>query len=424
MISRDAIAASLSDYETLIAELPLIRRQFSVADNVNYCLVGIRRSGKSYLMYQRYRDLLERGVSSDEMLYVSFEDERINGITAQELNLLLEVKMEMMGGVKVKYVFLDEIQNVDGWEHFARRLADMKYSVCITGSNAKMLSTDVASTLGGRFMVAAVYPYSFREYLAATGVAFKGAFPVSTPERAAVAAAFKKFMQYGGFPEVVDVAIKLDYLNNVYKAIFLGDIVRRHAVRDGGGVEVLLKKVAESVTKPVAVNRLKNVAADVGYPMSPATVVNYLDYMKEAFLLFSVVNAFGKLTEKLKTPKYYFMDTGLLATYPNRYDTALLENAVALELLRRYGPENVMYYNDGRSEVDFYVPSADLAIQVCWELRKTASTFERETEALRRFAGFKPEARRLILTLSESERLTVGGVEIEVMPAWRWMLQA
>lgn len=87
-------------------------------------------------------------------------------------------------------------------------------------------------------------------------------------------------------------------------------------------------------------------------------------------------------------------------------------------------PENVMYYNDGRSEVDFYVPSADLAIQVCRELRKTASTFERETEALRRFAGFKLEARRLILTLSESERLTVRGVEIEVMPAWRWMLQA
>ena len=83
-----------------------------------------------------------------------------------------------------------------------------------------------------------------------------------------------------------------------------------------------------------------------------------------------------------------------------------------------------MYYNDGRSEVDFYVPSADLAIQVCWELRKTASTFERETEALRRFAGFKPEARRLILTLSESERLVVDGVEMEVMPAWWWMLQA
>ena len=126
MISRDAIAASLSDYETLISELPLIRRQFSVADNVNYCFVGIRRSGKSYLMYQRYRDLLERGVSPDEMLYESFEDERINGITAQELNLLLEVKLEMTGGVRVKYVFLDEIQNIDGWEHFARRLTFFK----------------------------------------------------------------------------------------------------------------------------------------------------------------------------------------------------------------------------------------------------------------------------------------------------------
>ena len=145
-------------------------------------------------MYQRYQELLARGVSPAQMLYVSFEDERLSGITVQELNRLLEIKQEMTGGAPLRYLFLDEIQNVDGWEHFARRLADMKFSVYITGSNAKMLSTDVASTLGGRFMVKELYPYSFREFLVASGLALSQGLPKSTAEKARVAAAFHPFL--------------------------------------------------------------------------------------------------------------------------------------------------------------------------------------------------------------------------------------
>ena len=284
MISHDDVVVSLADYEALIATLPLVRRDYPIADNINYCFVGIRRCGKSYLMYQRYQELLARGVSPAQMLYVSFEDERLSGITVQELNRLLEIKQEMTGGAPLRYLFLAEIQNVDGWEHFARRLADMKFSVYITGSNAKMLSTDVASTLGGRFMVKELYPYSFREFLVASGLALSQGLPKSTAEKARVAAAFHPFLNYGGFPEILDVSIKLDYLNNVYKTIFLGDIVRRNRIRDPEGVAVLLKKIAKAVTKPISVNRLKNTASDVGFPMSPATVMNYLSFVSNSWL--------------------------------------------------------------------------------------------------------------------------------------------
>lgn len=158
----------------------------------------------------------------------------------------------------------------------------MKFSVYITGSNAKMLSTDVASTLGGRFMVKELYPYSFREFLVASGLALSQGLPKSTAEKARVAAAFHPFLNYGGLPEILDVSIKLDYLNNVYKTIFLGDIVRRKRIRDPEGVAVLLKKITKAVTKPISVNRLKNTASDVGFPMSPATVMNYLSFVSNS----------------------------------------------------------------------------------------------------------------------------------------------
>ena len=144
--------------------------------------------------------------------------------------------------------------------------------------------------------------------------------------------------------------------------------------------------------------------------------------MKEAFLLFPIANAYGKLTERLKAVKYYFSDTGLLATYPERYDTALLENAVALELLRRYGQANVFYYADAHAKVDFYVPSENLAVQVCWQLRKSEKTYQRETSSLEHFLSFRPNTQCLILTMGDRETLQINGIRIPVIPAWQWVL--
>ena len=146
-MNRDVIKQVILDQREMYTEVPIVHRRYAFEGGVNYCFVGIRRAGKSYYMYQQIRRLLEKGIPLNEIVYVNFEDERLMEMTSGDLNLILEIGYEFSGGTK-PYLFLDEIQNVDGWSKFARRIADQKYTVSITGSNSRMLSSEIASTLG------------------------------------------------------------------------------------------------------------------------------------------------------------------------------------------------------------------------------------------------------------------------------------
>ena len=148
--------------QELVCKVELQGRKIFFDDNANYVLVGIRRAGKSYMLYQHIQHLKANGHSKEEILFINFEDERITDIKKEELHLIIEAYRELFSHQPI--IFLDEIQNVDGWEHFARRLADEKYRVFITGSNAHMLSREISSTLGGRYLTKEIYPFSFREY--------------------------------------------------------------------------------------------------------------------------------------------------------------------------------------------------------------------------------------------------------------------
>ena len=168
-MNRDTLKQIMIDQKEMYLNNPLIERHYILEENINYCFVGIRRTGKSYMMYQQIKQLLDRNVPMSQIVYVNFEDERLLEITADDLNTILEIGLELSGTDNRPYLFLDEIQNVEGWEKFVRRIADMKYRINITGSNSKMLSSEIASTLGGRFVIMNVYPYSFSEYLIANG---------------------------------------------------------------------------------------------------------------------------------------------------------------------------------------------------------------------------------------------------------------
>lgn len=150
-MDKNILKTVIADNQVEVPKYKVIPRDFTFEEFGNYVFVGIRRAGKSYLLYQRIQQLLAQGVQWDDMLYINFEDERLTGMKAEDLNLLLEVHLEIYG--KKPILFLDEIQNVSGWEKFARRMADTKHRVYITGSNAKMLSQDIQTTLGG-----ALYP--------------------------------------------------------------------------------------------------------------------------------------------------------------------------------------------------------------------------------------------------------------------------
>ena len=385
-------------------------------------LVGVRRAGKSYMLYHRIQQLLSEGHKWNEMLYLNFEDERLDGFSVADFNQLLECHQEMYGQRPV--LFLDEVQNIDGWHKFARRMADTQYSIFITGSNAKMLSGEINTTLGGRFLIAEVYPYSFKEYLAVHKIPTDELSLVSTEERARAIRTFDEYLHYGGLPAAALMPAKRDYLSSVYQKIYMGDIIARNKITNVAGIRILVRKMAESVSRPISYNRVNNLLSSVGGKLSLATTIKYIDYCENAWLLLRLRNYASALADKESNCKYYFIDNGIMGLFLIDKDTMLLENLVALQLFRIYGHdidnERVFFYHDNY-EVDFYIPEEELAIQVCYTLRDE-DTRKREVDALRKLPNRVPCRRRLILTYDEEGTIQDSKGEIEVMPTWKWLI--
>jgi hypothetical protein len=418
-MNKELLKQVLADNQVEVSRQQVVPRHFPIGEFDHYVLVGIRRAGKSFLLYQKMQQLLREGVGWDSMLYLNFEDERLTGLQTEDLNLLLEVHMEMYG--RRPMLFLDEIQNVAGWEKFARRLADAKYKVYITGSNARMLSSDIQTTLGGRYLTVNVYPYDFREYLRAHALPLSPATWLATEQRAQVMRRFDEYFHFGGFPECAMLASKRDYLTSVYQKIFLGDIVTRHGIDNAFALRILFKKLAESVKQPTSVTRLANIVASTGVKVGKATLINYMEYAKDAWLIHPVQNIAGKLVDKESNPKYYFTDNGLLQLFLLDAETSLLENLVAMTLLRRYGREDAVFFYHHQIEVDFYVPEVEWAIQVSYSLRD-GETLRRETTALQKLAKVMPCRRLTVVTRDEKRTLPSEAGEIEVLPIWEFVM--
>lgn len=386
-----------------------------------HVLVGVRRAGKSYMLYHVIQQLLAQGHKWDEILYLNFEDERLENFDTDDFNRLLECHQEMYG--KRPMLFLDEIQNIDSWHKFARRMADSQYTIFITGSNAKMLSGEINTTLGGRFLIAEVYPYSFKEFLTVHQVPTGELDLLSTEGRARVIRCFDEYLHYGGLPAAALLPAKRNYLSSVYQKIYMGDIIARNKITNVSGIRVLVRKMAESVCRPISYNRINNLLSSVGGKLSLATTIKYVEYCEDAWLLLRLRNYASALADKESNCKYYFIDTGILGLFLIDKDAILLENIVALQLFRIYGhdPENerVFFYHHN-FEVDFYVPDAELAIQVSYSLRDD-ETRKRETEALHKLPHHLPCSRRIILTYDEEETITDQHGIIEVAPVWKWL---
>jgi predicted AAA+ superfamily ATPase len=418
---KETVKNVLADFRAEIPNFEVNPRDFAFEEFGNYVFVGIRRAGKSFLLYQRMQELLAQGISADELLYVNFEDERLTGITAQDLNLLLEIHLELYG--KKPILFLDEIQNIEGWEKFARRLADTKHRVYITGSNAKMLSRDIQTTLGGRYISVEVYPYSFKEFLRANEIDFSKKALASTQGKAEMLRKFNDYFYFGGFPEGATISVKRDYLTSVYQKIYLGDIAVRYSVDNTFALRIMVKKLAESVKQPISFNRISNIVSSTGAKVGTSTIINYIDYAKDAWLITSVRNIADKLVGKETNPKYYFIDNGLLNLFLIDGNTSLLENLVAVTLLRKYGREDAVFFYNKNIEVDFYVPETETAIQVCYDLNNDPDTFERETKALLKIANVLECKELMIITRDTEKTLEIKNKTIKVIPVWKWLLE-
>lgn len=421
MIEKETIKEILLENRKEIESQQVVHRNIEKEDFANYVLIGVRRAGKSFMLYQQIQDNLKKGITWDSMLYINFEDERLIGMTAQELNLILEVHGMMSAQRPI--LFLDEIQNIEGWDKFARRLADNKYRVYITGSNAKMLSSDVATTLGGRYITKHILPYSFSEYLSANNIPYDDMNIATTSGRADVQRYFAEYFRFGGFPEGAQLASKRDYLNSVYQKIYIVDIATRNKIDNLFSLRILFRKMAESVKQPTSFTRLSNIIASTGAKLGKATIINYIEYSKDAFLIYPIKNIADNLTNRETNPKYYFVDNGIISILALDIDTSLLENMVAMELIRRYGIDERVFFYNRNIEVDFYIPDAALAIQVSYNPHKTDETWQRESTALIKFTKVLDCQRLLILSYDTEETVEVNGKTIEVMPVWKWLIQ-
>ncbi len=388
-----------------------------------HVLVGVRRAGKSFILYQRMQEMLATGHDWSEMLYLNFEDDRLTQFDVSDFSLILEAHAEMYG--KRPMLFLDEVQVINGWEKFARRLADAKYSVWITGSNAKILSSEVMTTLGGRYLSTEVYPYSFKEYLGVAGIAYDDISLLATESRASVLRAWTEYLCWGGLPESVHLTVKRNYLSSTFQKIYLGDISNRNKIANPLLLRLLLKKLAESVCQPVSYNRLSHVLSSVSGKITMPTVSKYIEYSEVAWLVLRLRNLSAPFAEKETSCKYYFIDNGVLNLFLLGGETMLLENVVALALFRRYGHESdnerVFFYND-KVEVDFYVPEDEIAIQVSYSMVQSQDTFNREVNALKKLPNVLPCRTRLVLTNDESGRVEDEHGVIEITPVWKWLL--
>ncbi|MDR1344126.1 MAG: ATP-binding protein [Tannerellaceae bacterium] len=419
-MNKNILKAVIADNQTEVPKYKLIPRDFIFEEFGNYVFVGIRRAGKSFLLYQRIQQLLAQGIGWDEMLYVNFEDERIADMSLEDLNMLLEIHLEMYG--KKPMLFLDEIQNIAGWEKFARRMADTKHRVYITGSNAKMLSHDIQTTLGGRYIPVDVFPYDFKEFLIANETSVSEQSLFSTEGRSEIQRKFNDYFYFGGFPESATFTAKRDYLTSVYQKIYLGDIAARHSVDNTFALRIMFKKLAESIKQSISFSRIADIVSSTGAKVGKNTIINYMEYAKDAWLISSLQNIAGKIVEKETNPKYYFTDNGILNLFLLDGNTSLLENLVAINLLRKYGRNDAVFFYNKRVEVDFYIPDEALAIQVCYKLDNNDGTFDREVGALLKLPGVLECKKLMIITRDSEQILEVGGRRIEVTPAWKWLL--
>ncbi len=418
-MNHDILKTVIYDQHAIIKNFHIINREYEFDLNANYVLVGLRRAGKSTLLYKIVQDLIDNGTDWNQIVYINFEDERLSEFSVNDFNDILSVQAEMSD--KKGWFFLDEIQNIEGWEKFARRLADSKEHVFITGSNARMLSAEIENRLGGRYLTKYVTPYNFREYLTAREIDFTNKAIFATKDKGKIKRELESYFYFGGFPENLEYKNKREYVSNIYQKILLGDIAARNGIRNNTGLKLLIKKIAESVKDEVSYSKLYNTLKTIGVSISKDVVIDYIGYAQQSFMIFAIRNYFSKFVDKETTPKYYFNDNGLLNLFLNKEEPKLLENLVAVNLWNKH-KYNVYYLKGKNLDVDFFVEETGEVIQVAYSAINISS--DREIKSLVEVANSLECAKRfVIITYEEEKELTLDGIKIEIIPVWKWLIR-
>lgn len=389
-------------------------------------LIGIRRSGKTYLLYETMRRLEAQGVDRRQMLYLNFEDDRLLPIQTDELDLILraheELYPEMTG--RRKYLFFDEVQNVPAWETYVRRLYDTEdVSLFVTGSSSHLLSRELATGLRGRSVSYEVFPLSFGEFLKFRGLEHQ---PYSRPSESRMASALEEYLQTGGLPEVVlaDETLRPRILKEYVDLVFYRDLVERYGVAKPQLMRRLLRHCLGHPASLFNVHKLYQDFRSQGLALSKDTLYNYLGYLEESFVVFTLPVAERSLRKQAMNPKKLHAIDWALA-YPFVVEPTIdvgkkLETAIFLHWRRRR--EDLGYLAGGR-EVDLVVnrEHPEQLVNVAYSVSQQ-TTWEREIAALEDAGAKFPNATRVLVAHEHPLRKAPAG--IKMIDAWRYLLQS
>lgn len=423
----DALAAPVPAHTRRDVHLPGIKGKVMA-------VIGTRRSGKTTFLWQCLADRLAAGTPRDALLYFNFEDERLAEMTAHELQLVVEeyfsLHPEHRDSQRVTFL-LDEIQEVPGWETFVRRLLDTeKVELFLSGSSARLLSREVASSMRGRAMEVLVHPFSLRETLRHRGVEPLSPWTdLPKASRSTLDKHFRAYLAEGGFPESQGVAARdrASLLRTYVDVAILRDVIERHNVTNPAALRWLQRHLLGNPAGTFSVQKFFDTLKSQGLPVGKNTLHDYLAHLEDAFLVRTVSLHTASERQRMVNPrKAYPIDPGLISLYERTGRVNLghaLETAVFLELERR-GCEADYVRTRAGGEVDFFArnPEGDaILIQVCTDVSDPA-TFEREVRALAAAATEYREATPLLLTFDTLPPRLPLPKPLRWQPAIAWLL--
>jgi len=396
-------------------------------------VVGMRRSGKTYFLYQQIADQLASGTDRRRLLYLNFEDERLLPLTAADLAQIPEAfyRRTPANREDLSWFYFDEIQNVPGWETFIRRLLDTeKVALILTGSSARLLSREIATSLRGRSLSTEILPFSFAESLRHQGVDLPEDWPPGARARSLLEQRFEQYLESGGFPEVQGIPqdLRVRVLQEYIDVVIFRDVVERHDVENLPALRYLERRLLSSPAGKFSVSKLFNDLKSQGMRVGKDTLYEYLSHLEDSFLVFTVTIASASLRARQVNPrKSYPIDPALSSALSFRASGDvghLLETAIYLELRRR-GRSVAYVVTRSGYEVDFLAEdsrgSREL-IQVCADLEDPL-TRQRELRALAEAMEELACEKATLVTLREEGSTSVADRPVRIVPAWRWLLE-
>jgi|SRR3989338_31686 len=428
MIAKEKWAEMIKDFHE--KKTPkLVGREISIPLEIPLrraiSIIGPRRAGKTYAMFQLINLILEHE-SIDRIVYVNFERNDLEGCTNKDLDNMMNSFYEIYPQNKSRkvWLFLDEIQNVEKWEKFVRTEIDNENAqIFISGSSSKLLSKEIATSMRGRTISYKILPFSFKDYLSLNKIDIKKY--LSTSERLIVINKLNDYLKNGGYPEVILYPEEKDkILIDIAETAIFRDVIERYKIRNIKLLKLLIKSLISSAAREFSIHKFYNFIKSTGIKASKNTLYNFIDALTDVFFVLPLRKfSYSYKETEQSLPKIYLMDNGILTTNGVDDHGILMENLVLIELARR--GKNICYYKsaDGK-EVDFVVVEKNKVkelIQVSFSL-DSINTREREFKALLKASRELKCSNLLIITNSMEGSEKIKGKKIKFIPLWKWLL--